>query len=87
MKENVTIIQRKRVLDGKTGQVILFSDDLDLSWENMILYYRLRFQIEFTFRDVKQFWGIEDFMKIKKKSTKCYQYIDVYGQCITKYDS
>lgn len=69
-KLNVTIIQRKRFLDGKTGQVILFSDDLDLSWENMILYYRLRFQIEFTFRDAKQFWGLEDFMNIKKETVQ-----------------
>ena len=63
---NVTIIQRRRVSDGKVAQVILFSDDLELSWDKMILYYRLRFQIEFTFRDAKQFWGLEDFMNIKQ---------------------
>jgi hypothetical protein len=28
-------------------------------------YYRLRFQIEFNFRDAKQYWGLEDFMVIK----------------------
>ena len=28
----------------------------------MIDYYSLRFQIEFNFRDAKQFWGLEDFM-------------------------
>ncbi|MEJ6487577.1 IS4 family transposase, partial [Nostoc punctiforme UO1] len=27
-------------------------------------YYKLRFQIEFNFRDAKQFWGLEDFMNI-----------------------
>jgi hypothetical protein len=37
---NVTIIQRIRLSDKKRGQVILFSDDLQLGWENMILYYR-----------------------------------------------
>jgi hypothetical protein len=26
----------------------------------------LRFQIEFNFRDAKQFWGFEDFMNIKQ---------------------
>ena len=67
---NVTIIQRIRLSDKKWGQVILFSDDLQLFWENMILYYRLRFQIEFTFRDAKQFWGLEDFMNIKQKAVK-----------------
>lgn len=63
---NVTIIRRLRVSDDKVGQVILFSNDLKLSWENMIRYYRLRFQIEFTFRDAKQYWGLEDFMNIKQ---------------------
>ena len=67
---NVTIIQRIRLSDKKRGQVVLFSDDLQLGWENMILYYRLRFQIEFTFRDAKQFWGLEDFMNIKQKAVK-----------------
>jgi len=27
----------------------------------------LRFQIEFNFRDAKQFWGLEDFMNIKER--------------------
>jgi putative transposase len=26
----------------------------------------LRFQIEFNFRDAKQYWGLEDFMNIKE---------------------
>jgi putative transposase len=32
----------------------------------LIEYYQLRFQIEFNFRDAKQFWGLEDFMNIKQ---------------------
>jgi putative transposase len=31
-------------------------------YELLIDYYVLRFQIEFNFRDAKQFWGLEDFM-------------------------
>jgi putative transposase len=27
-------------------------------------YYGLRFQIEFNFRDAKQYWGLEDFMTV-----------------------
>ena len=65
---NITIIQKRRLKDGKMGQVILFSDDLSLGWEQMILYYRSRFQIEFTFRDAKQFWGLEDFMNIRQQT-------------------
>ena len=29
-------------------------------------YYSLRFQIEFNFRDAKQFWGLDDFMSINE---------------------
>jgi len=40
--------------------VLLFSDDLTLASETLIDYYSLRFQIEFNFRDAKQYWGLED---------------------------
>lgn len=67
---NVTVVQRKRKSDGKSGQIILFSNDLELSSDKMIRYYRLRFQIEFTFRDAKQLWGLEDFMNIREKKVQ-----------------
>lgn len=44
--------------------VILFTSDLELSYDKLIDYYSLRFQIEFNFRDTKQFWGLEDFMTV-----------------------
>jgi hypothetical protein len=37
---------------------ILFSTDLDLSPEKILLYYKQRFQIEFLFRDAKNFTGL-----------------------------
>ncbi|WP_443689872.1 hypothetical protein [Nostoc mirabile] len=37
-----------------------------MSYEKIIDYYRLRFQIEFNFRDAKQFWGLEDFMNLSQ---------------------
>jgi hypothetical protein len=45
---------------------LLFSDDLNLPYDKLIDYYRLRFQIEFNFRDANQYWGLEDFMNIKE---------------------
>jgi hypothetical protein len=33
----------------------------------LIDYYRLRFQLEFNFRDAKQYWGLEDFMSVKER--------------------
>ncbi len=41
------------------------SDKL-LASETLIEYYSLRFQIEFDFRDAKQYWGLEDFMNVKE---------------------
>jgi len=38
-----------------------------LAYEKLIDYYRLRFQIEFNFRDAKQYWGLEDFMNTKPR--------------------
>jgi putative transposase len=48
------------------SHVILFSSDLDLEADKIIDYYKLRFQIEFNFRDAKQFWGLEDFMNLSQ---------------------
>jgi hypothetical protein len=48
------------------AHVILFSTDLELAYEKMIDYYSLRFQIEFNFRDAKQYWGLDDFMNIEQ---------------------
>lgn len=65
---NVVIILKNNLKTGKQARIILFSSDLDLGWENLIEYYRLRFQIEFNFRDAKQHWGLEDFMVIKEQA-------------------
>ena len=53
---------------GKRGHVVLFSTDLDLTAEQVVDYYSLRFQIEFNFRDAKQHWGLEDFMNTSQQT-------------------
>ena len=35
-------------------------------YAKLIDYYKLRFQIEFNFRDAKQYWGLEDFMNVNE---------------------
>ncbi|MBD1845641.1 transposase [Cyanobacteria bacterium FACHB-63] len=40
--------------------IVLFSTDLDFCPKEMVTLYHLRFQIEFLFRDSKQFTGLED---------------------------
>lgn len=63
---NVAIIVKTNLKTGRTAKVLLFSDDLNLASETLIDYYSLRFQIEFNFRDAKQYWGLEDFMNVKE---------------------
>lgn len=62
---NVVIVLKTHLKTGKRGHVVLFSTDLDLSADHIADYYALRFQIEFNFRDAKQYWGLEDFMNVK----------------------
>ena len=59
---NVIVIVKTNLKTRARAHVVLFSSDLDLAGESLLDYYRLRFQIEFNFRDAKQFWGLEDFM-------------------------
>jgi putative transposase len=61
---NVVIIVKTNLRTQAWAHVILFSSDLELSFEKLVAYYSLRFQIEFNFRDAKQFWGLEDFMNV-----------------------
>lgn len=42
----------------KPGYALLFSTDTDLEAETLYRYYKARFQIEFIFRDAKQFTGL-----------------------------
>ncbi len=65
-KLNVVIIVKMNLKTLARSYVILFSSDPDLPYEKLIDYYGLRFQIEFNFRDAKQYWGLEDFMNVKK---------------------
>jgi len=63
---NIVVIYKKNLVTGKIAHVILFSSYLGLGWEKIVEYYNARFQIEFNFRDAKQFWGLEDFMVVKE---------------------
>ncbi len=62
---NVVIITKTNLKTGAFASVNLFSSDLELSYDKIIDFYSLRFQIEFNFRDAKQYWGLEDFMNVK----------------------
>ena len=63
---NIVVIVKTNLTTQAVAHVVLFSSDLDLAYAQLIDYYRLRFQLEFNFRDAKQYWGLEDFMTIKQ---------------------
>jgi putative transposase len=59
---NVVIIVKTNLKTQAQAHVILCSSDLAVAVDTLIDYYCLRFQLEFNFRDAKQYWGLEDFM-------------------------
>jgi putative transposase len=61
---NVVIIVKTNLHTLTQAHAILFSSDLILAYTSLVDYYGLRFQIEFNFRDAKQYWGLEDFMNV-----------------------
>jgi len=61
---NVAIIVKTNLHTQAQAHIILFSSDLTLASASLVDYYGLRFQIEFNFRDAKQYWGLEDFMTV-----------------------
>lgn len=63
---NMVILLKTNLATGAQAHVILFSTDLELRCDKIIKHYSLRFQIEFNFRDAKQYWGLEDFMNVKE---------------------
>jgi len=63
---NVVIIVKTNLQTHTQAHVILFSTDLEQAFATIIKFYSLRFQIEFNFRDAKQYWGLEDFMNVKQ---------------------
>lgn len=59
MNLNIVIVYTKGS-KGKWTHKIYFSTDLEQDWNEVLDFYRLRFQIEFLYRDAKQFTGLND---------------------------
>lgn len=52
---NVVIILKTNLHTHAQAHVVLFSTDLQQDYDKIIKFYSLRFQIEFNFRDAKQY--------------------------------
>ena len=64
---NVVIIVKHNLQNNSYSRVILYSSDLSLTANKIKHYYKMRFKIEFVFRDSKQYFGLEDFMNVKEE--------------------
>ena len=59
---NVVCIVKTNLKTQAQAHILVFSSDLALPADKLVDSYCLRFQLEFNFRDAKQYWGLEDFM-------------------------
>jgi len=61
LKCNIRLVYLLNCRDKKKPRyALLFSTDTELDAESIYRYYKARFQIEFVFRDAKQFTGLND---------------------------
>lgn len=59
LKGNIRLVYLLNLKNkNKPGYALLFSTDTELDPETLYRYYKARFQIEFVFRDAKQFTGL-----------------------------
>lgn len=68
LKMKVKVVLLHKVEGNKEAKVILFSTDLNIDPLRLICYYKARFQIEFIFRDAKQYTGLTDCQACRKEA-------------------
>lgn len=60
LKRNVRVVCILITVKGKTSRHLFFSTDIQQEANDILSFYQARFQIEFCFRDAKQFSGLLD---------------------------
>ncbi|MEI6707170.1 MAG: transposase [Methylococcales bacterium] len=60
LKQDIRIVYLSKKTKTGTAYALLFSTDTDINPLTLYRYYKARFQIEFLFRDAKQFTGLCD---------------------------
>ena len=68
LERNIRVVAVKYLRKNKIGTALLFSTDLLLAPFKIFSYYKARFQIEFVFRDAKQYTGLGDCQSRNKES-------------------
>ena len=73
--------------NGKTKNVLLFSTDINLKAEQILEYYQARFQIEFIFRDAKQFTGLSDCQSLNSQRLDFHFNASLVALNLAKYEA
>lgn len=60
LQRNIRIVYAVEKTESRSSYALLFSTDTELEAKLIVQYYQARFQIEFLFRDAKQFTGLGD---------------------------
>lgn len=88
LKRNIRIcVVVNRTKPSKPRSVVLFSTDCELSAQTIYDYYTLRFQIEFLFRDAKQFTGLNDCQARDQKALHFHFNIALAAVGVTKIEA
>ena len=64
----IRVVMLRFQQESKAGYALLYSTDTELDVMTLIKYYKARFQIEFFFRDAKQFMGLTDCQSRRKEA-------------------
>jgi IS4 transposase len=67
-KRNLRIVYLVKKIGKKVHTALLFSTDLQLLAKEIYQFYKARFQIEFLFRDAKQFTGLNDCQALSRQA-------------------
>jgi Transposase DDE domain len=87
LRRKIRIVYLVNTSDPKKTRVaLLFSTDIKLSAESIYAYYKARFQIEFIFRDAKQFTGLCDCQSRNESSLDFHFNVSLTALNIAKYD-
>jgi len=72
LKRDIKLVMLRSVQSDKIGRALLYSTDTTLDAMKLISYYKARFQIEFLFRDAKQYTGLTHCQSRRKEAIKTH---------------
>ena len=78
LKRDIRIVYLCKKTKTGTAYALLFSTDTDINALTLYRYYKARFQIEFLFRDAKQFTGLMDCQARSESALHSY-----FNACLT----